>query len=64
MGHERKNKSIERRVLLMYHAWFLAIGDGIFWFIIIVFFVALFLKIKEVSYIKKQNQIKKEKDNK
>jgi hypothetical protein len=60
MGHERKNKSIERRVLLMHPAWFLAIGDGIFWFIIIVFFVALFLKIKEVSYIKKQNETKKD----
>ena len=60
MEHERKNKSIERRVLLMHPAWFLAIGDGIFWFIIIVFFVALFLKIKEVSYIKKQNENKKD----
>ena len=44
----------------MHPAWFLAIGDAIFWFIIIVFFVALFLKVKEVSYIKKQNEIKKD----
>lgn len=60
MGHERKNKLIEGRVSLMHPAWFIAISDGAFWFFVIVFFVLLCLKTKEVSYIKKQNQIEKD----
>ena len=43
----------------MHPAWFVAISDGAFWFFVILFFVLLCLKIKEVSYIKKQNENKK-----